>query len=58
MSQHRLPAAAGARKGFRRALDINVSLGTYSRAPKALPVNFWQSRQWHTPDVTGSAVVE
>ena len=52
------PLPPGLVKVFVVPSNINVSLGTYTRAPNAQPVNFWQSRQWHTPDVTGSAVVE
>src|SRR6516162_374762 len=34
---------------------VSASLGTRTSAAKALPVNFWQSRQWHTVALVGSA---
>src|SRR5437660_739521 len=34
---------------------VSASLATRTSAAKALPVNFWQSRQWHTVALVGSA---
>src|SRR5215468_1661397 len=34
---------------------VIASFGTRTSAAKALPVNFWQSRQWHTVALAGSA---
>jgi hypothetical protein len=34
---------------------VTAALGTRTSAAKALPVNFWQSRQWHTVALVGSA---
>src|SRR5262249_59171371 len=34
---------------------VSASLGTRTNAAKTLPVNFWQSRQWHTVALVGSA---
>src|SRR5215467_13980289 len=34
---------------------VTASLVARSSAAKALPVNFWQSRQWHTVALVGSA---
>src|SRR5437588_349797 len=34
---------------------VIASLGTRTSAAKVLPVNLWQSRQWHTVALVGSA---
>src|SRR5262249_18079592 len=39
---------------FKMASTESASLGTRTSTAKALPVNFWQSRQWHTVALVGS----
>jgi len=34
---------------------VTASLVARTSVAKALPVNFWQSRQWHTVALVGSA---
>ena len=53
--EDRIAAASDATERFERALDNHRLLGTRTSAAKALPVNFWQSRQWHTVALAGSA---
>ena len=55
MPEDRIPAAADAAEGFEGALDRQRLLGHSDQRGKALPVNFWQSRQWHTVALVGSA---
>jgi hypothetical protein len=52
-----LPLPPGAVNVFMLPVTVTVSFGTTIKAPNALPVNFWQSRQWHTTDIIGFAVV-
>ena len=48
MAQDRLAAAARLLKVFIAPSIVSASFGTATSAAKALPVNFWQSRQWQT----------
>src|SRR5437588_1421655 len=50
-----LPLPPGLLNVFSVPLIVSASFCTGTSAANALPVNFWQSRQWHTVTPVGSA---